>query len=137
MRATMNGCEIVCFAPIGSAPAPYAFAATTAGTKRWRGTSRMAWSTRSSRTPRFRTSSTMRARRCVRSGKQLLERPQPRDRLMVREVEVQRRDGDVAVLHGLEVCALVVVPRRRTAADPVVRPPARIEPLDHALGVDA
>src|SRR5213080_4320524 len=97
----------------------------------------MAWSTRSSRMPRFLTASTMPARRWVKSGKQLLERPQPRDRLMVGQVEVQRGDGDVAVLHGLEVGPLVVAPRRRAAADPVVRPPPRIEPLDDSLGVDA
>src|SRR5438874_8649745 len=98
----------------------------------------MAWSTRSSRMPRFLMASTMPARRCVKSGKQLLERPQPRDRLMVRQVEVQRRDGDVAVLHGLEVGPLLVnAPRRWAAADPVVRPPPRVEPLDDSLGVDA
>src|SRR5947199_9042438 len=98
----------------------------------------MACSTRSSRMPRCFTPSTMRARRWVKSAcKKLLERLEPRDRLVVGEVEVQRRDGDAAVLHGLEVGALVVVPRRRAAADPVVGPPPRVEAFDDPLGVDA
>src|SRR5207248_10924562 len=98
----------------------------------------MACSTRSSRIPRCCTPSTMRARRCEKSAcKELLERLEPRDRLVMGEVEMQRRDGDAAVLHGLEVGPLVVGPRWRAAADPVVRPAARIEPLDDPLGVDA
>src|ERR1051325_11894957 len=87
--------------------------------------------------PRRRAASTMRARRWVKSGKELLERLEPRDRRVVGEVEVQRRDGDAAALHGLEVGAGVFAPRRRPAADPVVGPPARIQPLDDSLGVDA
>src|ERR1043165_163902 len=87
--------------------------------------------------PRWRTASTMRARRWVKSGKELLERLEPRDRRVVGEVEVQRGDGDAAALHGLEVGAGVVAPRRRPAADPVIRPPTRIQSLDDPLGVDA
>jgi len=34
LRGTMYGWEMVCFAPIGSAPGPYAFAVTSCGTKR-------------------------------------------------------------------------------------------------------
>src|SRR3954471_6824645 len=148
MRATMYGCEIVCFAPIGSAPAPYAFAASSVGTKRWRGTSRIACRIRSSLIPRPATySCTMRARRCAKSGcgalslrcvaKELLERFQARDRFVVREVEVQRRDGDAAFLDRFEVGVLARTPGRFAAADPVVRPAARIAALENVAGVDA
>src|SRR3954447_21274356 len=113
IRATMYGCEIVCFAPIGSAPGPYAFAATTDGTKRCRGTSRIACRMRSSRMPRLATySSTIFFLRCANSrssagfaaagrlsdAKELLERLEPRDRVVMGEVEVQRSDGDEAGL---------------------------------------
>src|SRR4029078_7761572 len=87
--------------------------------------------------PRWRTSSTMRARRWVKSGKELLERLEPRDRRVVGEVEVQRRNRHAAVLDGLEVRAGVFAPRRRPAADSVVGAPARVQPLDDSLGVDA
>src|SRR4051794_10343685 len=144
----MYGCEIVCFAPIGSAPAPYAFAATSVGTNRCRGTSRMACRIRSSLIPRPATySCTMRARRCVKSGcgalslrcvaKELLERFQTRNRFVVREVEVQRRDGDAAFLDRLEVGVLARTPRRFAAADPVVRAAARIAALEDVAGIDA
>src|SRR5436305_3403312 len=123
-----------------------------AGTKRCRGTSRMAWRTRSSFTPRLATwRSTMSARWCAysrsccavaasfpagRVAKELLERFEPLDRFMVGEVEVQRGDGDEAALHGLEVRSFARMPERRLAADPVVLASARIEALDDALGVD-
>src|SRR5256885_17145785 len=102
----MYGCEIVCFAPIGRAPVPYAFAVYMAGTKRCRGTSRIACSTRSSRTPRAATSFTIFARRCARAassfrgaaGKEFLERLEPRNRLVMGQIEMERRDRDVAVL---------------------------------------
>src|SRR3954449_5683131 len=140
MRATMYGCEIVCFAPIGSAPAPYAFAATSVGTNRCRGTSRMACRIRSSLMPRPATySCTIRARRCAKSGvaKKFLERFETRDRFVMGEVEVQRRDGDAAFLDRFEVGVLAGAPGRFAAADPVVRPPARILALEDVAGVDA
>src|SRR5436190_1679131 len=142
---------MVCFAPIGSAPGPYAFAATTEGTKRWRGTSRIACRMRSSRTPRFATySSTIFSLRCANSrssagrtggrssdvGKELLERLEPRNGLVMREIEMQRRDGDEAGLDRFEVCPFAGMPRRRAAADPVIRPPPRIQPFDDAFGVN-
>src|SRR5437763_16304989 len=108
MRATMYGWEMVCFAPMGSAPGPYAFDATSCGTKRCRGTSRMACSTRSSRMPRAATwRSTISSRRCAKSrssflcdvAKDLLERAEARDGLVMREIEVQRSDGDEVALH--------------------------------------
>ncbi len=55
----------------------------------------------------------------------------------MREIEMQRCDGDVAALHGLEVGVLAREPRRLVAADPVILAAARIQPLDHTLGVDA
>src|SRR5437588_2496493 len=146
MRATMYGCEMVCFAPMGSAPGPYAFVFTSAGTKRCRGTSRIACSTRGSLTPRAATwRSTISSRRCAKSrssflcdvAKDLLERPQKRDRVVMRQVEVQRRDGDEVVLHRLEVGALAGMPRRLARADPVVLSPPRIQSLHERLGVDA
>src|SRR6185369_10223879 len=119
---------MVCLAPIGSAPGPYAFAATTEGTKRWRGTSRIACRMRWSRMPRLATySSTIFFLRCANSrssvgvgAKELLERLEPRNRVVMGEIEVQRGDGDVARLDGLEVGALAGMPRRSAAADPVV-----------------
>src|SRR3954471_20466058 len=147
IRATMYGCEIVCFAPIGSAPAPYAFAATSVGTNRCRGTSRMACRIRSSLIPRPATySCTMRARRCAKSGcgelsfrcvaKELLERFETRDRFVMGEVEVQRRNGDAAFLDRFEVGVLAGAPGRFAAADPVVRPAARIAPFEDVAGID-
>src|SRR5215212_5039504 len=102
---------MVCFAPIGSAPGPYAFEATTDGTKRCRGTSRIACSSLASAIPRAATwRSTISARWWAKSrssafdvAKDLLERLEPRDRLVVRQVEVQRRDGDVAFVDRLEI----------------------------------
>src|SRR5947209_6486731 len=146
MRATMYGCEIVCFDPIGSAPGPYAFAATSDGTKRWRGTSRIAPRTRWSLIPRAATwRSTINARRCASSrssafcdgGKQLLERFEPLDRCVVRQIEMKRRDGDASFFDGFEVGAGAGMPRRFAAADPVVRSSARIHPLDDSFGVNA
>src|ERR1700682_2496961 len=99
-----------------------------AGTKRCRGTSRMACSTRSSRTPRAATwRSTIRARWCAysrsccarallpaeRVDKDLCERLEPRNRVVMREIEVKRRDGDEAVLDGVEVGAFARMPDRR------------------------
>src|ERR1051326_3722473 len=145
MRATMYGCEIVCFDPIGSAPGPYAFAATSCGTKRWRGTSRIAARTRSSLIPRAATCrSTISARRCASSrssafcdgGKKLLERLWPLKRFVMRQIEMQRRDRDVSVFHRFEVRPRSRMPRRLATTDPVGSPSPRIRPLDHALGVD-
>src|SRR4051794_32147575 len=143
----MYGCEIVCFAPIGSAPAPYAFAASSVGTNRCRGTSRIACRIRASLIPRPATySCTMRARKCAKSGcgalslrcvaKELLERFETRDRFVMGEVEVQRRDGDAAFLDRFEVGVLAGTPGRFAAADPVVRPAARIAPFEDVAGVD-
>src|SRR3954451_20534109 len=95
--------------------------------------------------PRLATySSTIFLRRCANSfssadvgGKKLLERLELCDRLMVRQIEMERRDGDVSRLNRFEVGAFARMPRRCAAADPVVRPTSRIHPLDHALGVDA
>src|SRR5437762_12028426 len=146
MRATMYGCEIVCFDPIGSAPGPYAFDATSVGTKRCRGTSRIALRIRSSLMPRAATCrSTISARRCASSRssflgdgvKDLLERFEPRDRCVMGEIEMERRDRNASGLNRFEVGLGFSVPRRCAAADPVVRPAARIEPLDDSLGVDA
>src|SRR5258708_25361133 len=124
-----------------------------AGTKRWRGTSRMAWRTRSSLTPRLATwRSTMSARWCAysrsccavaasfpaeRVAKELLERFEPLDRFVVGEVEVQRGDRHEAALHGLEVRTFARMPERRLAADPVVLAPAGIEALDDPFRGDA
>src|ERR1700730_3469352 len=111
----------------------------------------MACRTRSSRMPRAATwRSTISARRCANSRsraarssffcnvtKHLLERLQARYGLVVREVEMERGDGDVAVFHGLEVGPFAGMPGRFAAADPVVLPAARIEPLDQTFRVDA
>ena len=50
MRATTSGCEIVCPAPIGSGMFSHASSRRSGGTKRSRGTSAIAASTRSSST---------------------------------------------------------------------------------------
>src|SRR5438876_2236388 len=89
--------------------------------------------------------STISSRRCVnwrssfRGGgaKDLLERLETGDRLVMGQIEVQRSDGDVSVLHRFEVGPFARLPGRRAAADPVVLPPPRIEPLDQRFGVDA
>ena len=52
ITATMYGCEIVCPSPIGSGRSSYANRASAAGTKRSRGTARMASSTSGSVMPR-------------------------------------------------------------------------------------
>src|SRR4051812_2008990 len=144
----MYGCEMVCLAPIGSAPAPYACEATVVGTKRCRGTSRMACRIRSSLMPLSATyRCTMAARKCAKSGcralafvvvtKDLLERFEPRDRFVVREVEVQRGDGDATLFHRFEVGPFAGMPGGLAAADPVVGPAARIFALEDVAGVDA
>src|SRR5688500_924542 len=69
-------------------------------------------------------------------AKQLLEFPQARDGLMMSEIEMQWRDRDIAVLNGLEVGPFTGMPGRLFAADPVILSSARIQPLDHSLGVD-
>src|SRR5258708_5594489 len=53
------------------------------------------------------------------------------------EVEVQRGDGDASILHRFEVRPLGRMPGRLAAADPVVRSPAWVLPLDDSLGVNA
>src|SRR5258706_988203 len=144
----MYGCEMVCFAPMGSAPAPYAFAATSVGTKRCRGTSRIACRIRSSLMPLSATwRCTMAARRCAKSGccglsfrvvaKDLLERFEPWNRFVVSQVEMEGSDGDAAFLHRFEVRPFAGMPGRLAAANPVVRPSARIFPLEDVAGVDA
>src|SRR6266550_632744 len=88
--------------------------------------------------------STISSRRCANSrssfrgggAKDLLERLEAGDRLVVRQIEVQWGDGDVSVLHRLEVGPFARLPGRRAAADPVVLPSPRIEPLDQHFGVD-
>ena len=50
--ATMNGWEIVCPYPMGSGWSPYATSLLSSGTKRWRGTVRIASSTFGSVMPR-------------------------------------------------------------------------------------
>jgi hypothetical protein len=64
MNATTYGCEIVCSCPIDTGVSSYAKRrAGASGMNRWRGTIRIAASTRSSFTPRAAIcSSTMRAR---------------------------------------------------------------------------
>src|SRR5438270_4721121 len=88
----------------------------------------------------------MASRRCAKSGcgellrcvaNDLLERFQARNRFMVREVEMQRRDGDAPFLDGLEIGVLAGTPGRLAAADPVVRPPARILALEDVAVVNA
>src|SRR5687767_11885643 len=70
-------------------------------------------------------------------AKDLLERLEPCDRVVMGEIEVQRSDGDVSALHRFEVRSFTGMPYRRLSADPVVLPSPRIPPLDHSLGVDA
>src|SRR5713226_7162963 len=83
------------------------------------------------------------ARWCARSAsfgdlsKELLERFQARNGIVMRQVEVQGCDGDVSILHRLEIRSFAGMPRRRIAADPVVLSPSRIEALDDALGINA
>src|SRR5581483_8887710 len=55
---------------------------------------------------------------------------------MMCQVEMQRSDGDVSVLDGREVGSLAGMPDRLLAADPIVLPAARVEPLDDPLGID-
>src|SRR6266700_1841644 len=89
--------------------------------------------------------STISSRKCAKSrssflcdvAKNLLERPEKRNGVVVRQVEMQRRDGDEATLHRLEVSPFARMPGRLAGADPVVLPAARIEPLHQRLGVDA
>src|SRR5215210_2518940 len=70
-------------------------------------------------------------------AKQFLERLQAGNRLVMSEIEMERRDCDVSVLDRIEVRSLGFVPLRRLPADPVVLPPSRIAALDDTLGVDA
>src|SRR5438270_3113668 len=88
----------------------------------------------------------MASRRCAKSGcgellrgvaKELLERLETRKRFVVREVEMQRRDGDASFFDRFEIGVLARTPGRFAAADPVVRPPARILSLQDVAGVDA
>ena len=53
------------------------------------------------------------------------------------EVQVDRRDRDPPVDHGVEVRARDADPGRRRPADPVVRHAARVDPLDQLVLVDA
>src|SRR4051812_36552729 len=100
----------------------------------------MACSTRSSFTPRAATCrSTIKVRWCANSrswssfrgevAKRLLEGLEARDGLMMRQVEMQRRDRDEAALDGVEIRSFSRMPHGRLAADPVVAPAARIFPL--------
>src|SRR2546430_3744685 len=55
----------------------------------------------------------------------------------MRQIEMQRRDRNVTILDGFEVGSFAGMPCRWIAADPVVLPAPRIEPLDDSLGIDA
>src|SRR5438105_11070071 len=81
----------------------------------------------------------MASRRWAKSGvaKEFLERFETRNRFVVREVEVQRRDGDAAFFDGFEVGVLARTPGRLAAADPVVGAAARIGAFQDVAGVDA
>src|SRR6185503_18105011 len=70
-------------------------------------------------------------------AKHFLEGLEPGDRFVVGEVEMQRRDGDVAVLYGVEVRSLSGMPHGRLAADPVVLASSGVESLDDPFGVGA
>ena len=70
-------------------------------------------------------------------AKGLLEWLEPGERLVMGQVEVQRGDGDVAGLDGLEIGVFTGMPARRLAADPVVLASAGIEPLDDPFRIDA
>src|SRR5512132_537959 len=98
----------------------------------------MASSTRASLTPRATScSSTMRRRATPKaaSSEGFIELPALHvgQRAEVGEVERERRDRDVARVHGVEVGALVGLPPRIMAADPVVRPPAGVLLLDQRV----
>src|SRR5882672_2408196 len=89
----------------------------------------------------------MASRRCAKSGcgglslrcvaKEILERLETRNRFVMGEVEMQRRDGDAAFLDRFEVGVLAGAPGRLAAADPVVGPAARIGALEDVAGIDA
>jgi hypothetical protein len=69
MAATMNGCEIVCPPPIGSASSAYAEACAPTGTNSWRGTVAIASSTRAEMIPRERICrATISLRAATKSG---------------------------------------------------------------------
>src|SRR5207247_5899749 len=64
-----------------------------------------------------------------------LERAERVERLVVGEIEVDRRDRDEAVAHGVEIGALGILERELVAADPVVLLAARIDLLDDGVPV--
>src|SRR5262249_59394318 len=72
-----------------------------------------------------------RPRRAARLAQELsVETPLPLaelyERSMIREIEMERRQRDVAVVHRAHVGAVQVVPARLAAADPVVTAPTRV-----------
>ena len=72
-----------------------------------------------------------------RFGELPVPRPEALEQPAAGQVEVDRRDGDPPVDHGVEVGALDGQPGRRRPADPEVRDPARIDALDQLVLVDA
>src|SRR5687767_2225000 len=120
------------------------------GTKRWRGTSDIAARTRGSVIPRgIRCLSTMSRRRWAKSPesrvsplcgnvpKPLLENPQPRDRLVMSQIEVQWGDGDESFSDRGKVRSLTgLSPDWRFSSDPEVLLASRIEPLNYPFGVN-
>src|SRR5262245_65089798 len=85
-------------------------------------------------------SATMRSRASSKSiGVMLrpreLQRAERIERLVVREIEMDRRDGDEALAHRVEVRALGVLELELLAADPVVLLAARIDLLGDRVAV--
>src|SRR5512145_3332043 len=162
----MYGCEMVWPWPIGSAVSSYARLASASSTNRCRGTLRIRSSTSGLTMPCSRRRATSRSRvraevmpipltllwsftpaSVVRSfrapGKPLADLA---ERGMARQVDLQRRDRDVAAGHRVEIGALAGVGALARRADPVDRSAARIAgphhrrrtvPVPQARGADA
>src|SRR5437867_2969732 len=150
---------MVCSSPIGSGWSPYARPRGASSTKRWRGTLRIAPSTRTSVIPRrsscssticARTSANgshtpatllapraLPGRRAVLGVEATAEVRERVERPVVGEVEVERRDRDVALVEGAHVGALKLLPLGRARADPVVGAPPRVRLFHDLLAVDA
>src|SRR5439155_10215076 len=142
MRATMYGCEIVWRAPIGSGVSSYACGCSPGSTNRWRGTRRIASRTRPSAIPRAAScAATMRLRSSSNaspiSRPREVERLQGVERLVVREVEVDRRHRDESLAHGVEVGPFLLDELELLASDPVVLLAPRIDLLDDRIAVSA
>ena len=52
---------------------------------------------------------------------------------IVREIEMQRGEGDVAFPNGSEIAVGILVPLRRNSAEPVILPAGRVGALHHPL----